>query len=708
MERDSAQSVPPFERLQNLLLRKDRQQLAELQAAVAQQELTAESISPLLPTAVRLSTAQSPAMGDALGPAFADAFQKSVKNNPQSLVDAISPIMGPAIRHSISLAIRGMVETLNKTIEQSLSAQSLRWRWEAWKTGRSFGEIVLLHTLVYRVDQVFLIHRKTGLLLHHVHVQDSTAVDPDMVSAMLTAIQDFVQDSFGGKADDTLQSLNVGDRLVLAEAGPTAVLSCVVRGYPPPSLSTLMCDQLDAIHRDLRRMLDEFQGDSGPLAAAEHYLSACLLEQYQAPTRKRSRWVPLLVAAVPLALITLMATWGWQAYQQHSAWNRLVHEIDSQPGVVVTRVTRDRDGIVVHGMRDPLSNDPRDLVDRQPLLDGDKIHMEWSTYASLESDIVQRRLTELVRPPAGVQVEIHEGVVTLSGSANRQWIESMAPNYALIPGVRDVVVNKLVDSELAATRLLEQLRIEPGYLVTHSQVESDQLHVYGLRDPLARTIEQIAPSGAVPKVVWHGVAYSSQHDTFILARVTRLLAPPTTVQLTFQQGILRSIGDAAHNWIQRAQAIAMLVPGIEQVDLSQCRDLDREDFLKNKRALESIEIYFRPGAAELDGDQLDKFQELSRLIPQLLKSTQVLRIRIEIDAIGSSAPTDSLAEEEIHNLRRSRGERVIDELTARGLPRQIFAAKESPPKALPDLPTGELSAEEVRRARRVVLQLRTW
>ncbi|MDA1180275.1 MAG: hypothetical protein O2931_15955, partial [Planctomycetota bacterium] len=604
--------------------------------------------------------------------------------------------------------IRGMVETLNKTIEQSLSVQSYRWRWEAWKTGKSFGEIVLLHTLVYRVDQVFLIHRKTGLLLHHLSMHPSTTVDPEMVSGMLTAIQDFVQDSFGGKTGDTLQSLNVGDRLVLIEAGPMAVLSCVVQGYPPPSLSTLMCDQLDAVHRDLRRMLDEFQGDSGPLAAADHYLSACLLEQYQAPPKKRSRWVPLLTATVPLILLGLATMWGWHAYRQRSIWNQLVHEIDAQPGVVVTRITSARNHFFVHGMRDPLAADPQELVNQQRLLDGNKIHLIWSSYTSLESEIVQRRLTELIRPPTGVEVQINEGVVTFSGTATRAWIESTAPTYATLPGVRQVDVSKLVDSNLAVTHFLDQLRIEPGYLVTHSQILGDQLHVYGLRDPLSRTLEQIDPATPVPQVVWHGESYTAHHDKFILARARRLLSPAPSIELTFQQGILRVVGSAAHTWIQRAQAISTLVPGIEQIDLSQCSDIDREVFLRDKLALESIAIYFQPGGAELDGDQLDKFDELNRLIAQLLKSTQSLRLRIEIDAIGFSAPTDSLVEEEVHKLRQSRGERVVEELTSKGIPRQIFAAKGSPSKILPNLPPKDINAEEVRRARRAVLQLRTW
>ena len=89
---------------------------------------------------------------------------------------------------------------MNQTLGRSFSAQGLKWRLEAWRTGKALREVVLLRTLVYRVEQVFLIHRETGLLLQHVSAGPRRASqDADMVSGMLTAIRDFVQDSFGGK-----------------------------------------------------------------------------------------------------------------------------------------------------------------------------------------------------------------------------------------------------------------------------------------------------------------------------------------------------------------------------------------------------------------------------------------------------------------------------------------------------------------------------
>ena len=48
----------------------------------------------------------------------------------------------------------------------------------------------------YQVKQDFLIHRESGLVLQHVEDGSAETRDPDLVSGMLTAIRDFVQDYF--------------------------------------------------------------------------------------------------------------------------------------------------------------------------------------------------------------------------------------------------------------------------------------------------------------------------------------------------------------------------------------------------------------------------------------------------------------------------------------------------------------------------------
>ena len=176
-------------------------------------------------------------LADSLAPTIEQSLRTSIRKDPGPLVDVLFPLMGPVIRKSIADALAKMVQSLNQAMEHSLSLRGWKWRLEARRTGKSFAEVVLLHTLVYSVDQVFLIHRETGLLLAHA-VADSVDVqqDADMISGMFTAIRDFVKDSFGVEEGEDLDDLCVGGRTVWVRQEPRAVLAAVISGNAPVAL----------------------------------------------------------------------------------------------------------------------------------------------------------------------------------------------------------------------------------------------------------------------------------------------------------------------------------------------------------------------------------------------------------------------------------------------------------------------------------------
>ena len=250
-----------FTELRSLLVGPEQRQLRALQTRLEDPAAQARDVSRVLATAVELRT-RDPHLQRALAPTIEDAITASVRRNPRPLADALFPIIGPAIRKAIAATLNGMLESLNTTLEHSLSWRSLRWRLDARRTGRPFAEIVLLNTLVYRVEQVFLIHRPSGLLLQHLRAAETEAQDADMVSGMLTAIRDFVRDSFHVAEDEGLQTLKVGDLSVWIEQGPHALLAVVVRGTAPPSLRTTLQQALEAVHAQYSDLLESFDGDT--------------------------------------------------------------------------------------------------------------------------------------------------------------------------------------------------------------------------------------------------------------------------------------------------------------------------------------------------------------------------------------------------------------------------------------------------------------
>ena len=208
-----------LDELRELLLGAERRRLRELERRLDAAGLTREELAELLPEAIALRAGRDRQLARALAPTVESAIGESVRRNPREIASAIFPVLGPAIRKAIAEALAGLVASINSTIEHSLSPRGLKWRLEAWRTGVPYAQIVLKHALVYRVEQVFLIHADTGLLLAHAWAPELPASDADLISGMLTAIRDFVADSFARERDaGGLRQFSVGELTIMVGA----------------------------------------------------------------------------------------------------------------------------------------------------------------------------------------------------------------------------------------------------------------------------------------------------------------------------------------------------------------------------------------------------------------------------------------------------------------------------------------------------------
>jgi len=87
----------------------------------------------------------------------------------------------------------------------------------------------------YRVDEVFLIYND-GRLIKHVTARPDETVDKDILASMLTAVQDFVRDSFRNRQEN-LGKLEFGKKTkILIESGKLIYLAVVVAGHDPETL----------------------------------------------------------------------------------------------------------------------------------------------------------------------------------------------------------------------------------------------------------------------------------------------------------------------------------------------------------------------------------------------------------------------------------------------------------------------------------------
>jgi OOP family OmpA-OmpF porin len=440
-----------FRELRELLVGPERRRLDELKRRLDAAGLTPEELAEHLPEAIALRSGRDRQLGLALAPTVENALRESVRRNPREIATAIFPVLGPAIRKAIAETMAGLVRSINTAIEHSLSLRGLRWRLEAWRTGVPYAQIVLKHALVYRVEQVFLIHAETGILLVHVAPPELKVADADLVSGMLTAIQDFVSDSFkveeeGGR----LRTFTVGELTVLVEPGPQAVLAAVVRGHPPDSLLMRLQSTLETLHVQFGHRFAEFDGDATPYESARPLLEECLETVLTTDAPRRRSRLGWLRWAVPV--VAVLGFLGWRAFRAERQFQRALDGLVAEPGIVVVGAERDWGRWRVNGLRDPLAADPAAVLAGLGL-DSARLEGRWRPYLSLEPPVVLARARQALSAPASVAFSLEGGALVGRGSAPIDWLARSASLAALPPGVARIdlaAVEPTLAPELAA------------------------------------------------------------------------------------------------------------------------------------------------------------------------------------------------------------------------------------------------------------------
>lgn len=431
-----------YRRLRSILLGWELAELESLKERLNNQETHAREISAVIAEAILLRTQKDDALSTVLQPTVDNIVQAYLQKDTERVVNQIFPIMGPAIRRSISEAFNSMLQSFSKTLEMSFSWRGLKWRLEAMRTGKSFSDVVLLHTMLYRVEQVFLIHTETGIVLNNVAGEGIYSQDADLVSGMLTAIQDFVRDCFASGEQSSLESLQMGELNIIVKRLPSAYLACVVRGTPPASLNIKLNTILELIVVEWREQLNSFRGDTGPFEDTNRYLEECLISRYVDDTRK-----PLLIwRLMPLiVLLALVGGFGYLKYVQ-SKYGDMVDSLAAQPGIVLTKVSPSLLGTwQIAALRDNLALNPEEFLVAQGM-PARRFHMQSSPYISLDEGLVRQRVANAIHLPEGVDMEFDDNhVLHFSGEAPMGWIMATREKAMTIPGVQGVDLSSLKD-----------------------------------------------------------------------------------------------------------------------------------------------------------------------------------------------------------------------------------------------------------------------
>jgi outer membrane protein OmpA-like peptidoglycan-associated protein len=532
-----------LQELRSLLLSEEQHEIIALRERLESTEQRALDVSAVVAEAIELRRAHGgqQALSAALTPTVEEAVRESVRKDSHVLVEALFPVMGPAIRRSVAEVFRSTVESFNKVLESTFSVRGLQWRIEAIRAGRPYAEVALLRSLVYRVEQVFLIHLKTSLVLQHVVASALVTQDADMVSSMLSAIRDFVRDSFSTQQSDSLDSLQMGDVQVWIEQGPQAIIAAVIRGQAPQELRVTLKEKVEEVHRRFPNELEKFEGNPAPFESFRSELTACLTASYRNDEPAKNRPYVYVCLAVVAALL---AAWFTFSTLRNRQWAQYVDDLKQQPGIVVTSFDRANGRYRIQGLRDPLAADPSALLDQRKL-DPRQAEFHWSAFYALDDALVLKRATALLQPPASATLSVHNGTLQVAGYASSEWQKNMKERALLIAGIT-AVDDKDLQNENSPARLKSALESEV-ILFDLAQAEISSRQQASLAEAshlIQRLLQtaQAAPGSAIVEIVGHADSSGAEATNVLLSQERATNAMRALVRLGISAKSLRASG----------------------------------------------------------------------------------------------------------------------------------------------------------------------
>jgi len=135
----------------------------------------------------------------------------------------------------------------------------------------------------YALENLFLIHND-GRLVTHVTKEENTNLDKDVVSAMFTAVQEFVRDSFQ-KGEEGLKKLEIGDKNVMIEKGKATYLALIYSGWPQKEVFEMLPILLRDIEERYKERLERWNGTMKAVPGVEE-----MLQEYMASAFKPGAW----------------------------------------------------------------------------------------------------------------------------------------------------------------------------------------------------------------------------------------------------------------------------------------------------------------------------------------------------------------------------------------------------------------------------------
>ncbi|WP_395377764.1 BON domain-containing protein [Marinicella sp. W31] len=470
------------DQLKQILLPEELELLDKLKKQVLDRREFATAVSEVLSDATRTALKRDNSLQKQLSVPIAKGFDQAIESNRDSIVNAFIPIIGSIIRKSITNSIRKLTTDINRAVELGISVKAIKWRVQSLRTGVPFAEIVFNNTIEYDITQLFLIDNETGLLIEYAGQEDALMTDKDALSAMLTAIQDFVKDSVA-VGESGLSAAELDDNIMWIISGPKAYLAAMIKGSPGARLNERLTVFTEQIHADYRSVLTDqslWTHDAALKADLERQLITKTIHDDDDENKKPGNlrlWMWLII------FLILFGTWYWWQNKNHQAQKNLHHKLNSTDGLVIYELQRTSNGYTATGLQDPIAD----------VSSFTQVQFNTQSYYSIDDSIVEKRVREIINLP-DIRISVINGKVKLQGQQSTPMSSLQLQRILNLPGVTSV------DNQLTTTQdftdFINRYPLPEGLSMTQ-EGEDDRIILNGeiLQDTIRPWLEQLQLAG---------------------------------------------------------------------------------------------------------------------------------------------------------------------------------------------------------------------
>jgi len=245
-------------------------------------EEMAQLLSPIVAASIKYQIrASRDDVIEILYPIMAEAINRHIREAKGEVVDVFYPLIGRMIAKAALEAVKNLIRKAGENLRKVFGLKS--------SLAESESETPIEYSVPFNIEEAFLIHRESGVLICHVSNQPEGEIDGDLISGMLKAIRDFVGKSLEDSGEEDLDRIRrrarFGAKEILLESELHACIAIVISGVEPADFHEQLTKTVSNIHHKFGPQLKNYDGDNSKFTGVEEPILA-LMDMYEAPPEK--------------------------------------------------------------------------------------------------------------------------------------------------------------------------------------------------------------------------------------------------------------------------------------------------------------------------------------------------------------------------------------------------------------------------------------